>query len=282
VTGKLPAFQWYPKDWQADAIFGCSLAARGLWLEMLHVMHGCEPYGYLVENGRPMTDERIARKCGTTPQEYSALLAELDAAGIPRRTNSGIIFSKRLVEDQKRRKEWRQRQQKHREKLATNGDQDPEISTGNSSGRNPDDFSEGSEEKRDNIDRHYDANRKKLERDRSKTSHGDVTHHVTRSSHPSPSPSPNLNTRPPYPPLAGGSPSHSPPGKKEYFSWRGTVIEIEMQNRKRALSQAEWSSLSGSRTEDVLTKIRSRGFRARIVPADEVASWQLKAEAASP
>lgn len=81
---------------------------------MMNVMHGCEPYGYLCENGRPMTDERIARRCGTTLPEYSALLAELDAAGIPRRTKSGIIFSKRMVEDEKQRKEWNKRQKKHR------------------------------------------------------------------------------------------------------------------------------------------------------------------------
>lgn len=113
--GKKPWFALYPKDWQSDGIFGCTLAARGLWFEMMNVMHGCEPYGYLCENGRPMTDERIARRCGTTLPEYIALLAELDAAGIPRRTKSGIIFSKRMVGDEKQRKEWRNRQKKHRD-----------------------------------------------------------------------------------------------------------------------------------------------------------------------
>lgn len=113
--GKKPWFMFYPKDWQSDPIFGCTLAARGLWFEMMNVMHGCEPYGYLCENGRPMTDERIARRCGTTLPEYIALLAELDAAGIPRRTKPGIIYSKRMVEDEKQRKEWRNRQKKHRD-----------------------------------------------------------------------------------------------------------------------------------------------------------------------
>ena len=112
--GKAPSFQYYPKDWQQDAVFGCSLAARGLWHEMINVMHGCEPYGYLAENDKPMPVERIARKCGTTPQEFNELLRELDEAGVPRRTASGIIFCKRMVEDERRRREWRNRQQKHR------------------------------------------------------------------------------------------------------------------------------------------------------------------------
>lgn len=261
----------------------------------MNVMHGCEPYGYLVENGRPITDERIARKCGTTLQEYSALLAELDAAGIPRRTRTGIIYSKRMVEDQKKREEWRERQQKHRQKVTPDGaqnpsnhrdvtDQNPQISTGNSSGRIPDEISEGSTKKPDNMDRHYDRNRKQIKRDSVNSSHDNVTHDVTQVSRPSSSSSPNLTTRPPYPPQAGDSSSHSPPGKKEYFSWRQTVIEIEMQNRKRVLSQAEWSALSGSRPEEVLAKIKSQGFKARIVPEEEVASWQRqeKVAAASP
>jgi hypothetical protein len=116
MAGKLPAFLYYPKDWQADSVFGCSLAARGLWHEMINVMHGCEPYGHLAENGAPMADERIARKCGATVQEYVTLLAELEAAGVPRRTRAGIIYSKRMVEDRLKRDEWRKRQKKHRVK----------------------------------------------------------------------------------------------------------------------------------------------------------------------
>ncbi|MGB2679140.1 MAG: hypothetical protein WAN12_18815 [Candidatus Acidiferrum sp.] len=83
---------------------------------MINVMHGCEPYGHLAENGVPMPDERIARKCGATVQEYVTLLAELEAAGVPRRTRAGIIYSKRMVEDRQKRDEWRKRQRKHRTK----------------------------------------------------------------------------------------------------------------------------------------------------------------------
>lgn len=114
MSGKNPAFMYYPKDWRADSVFGCSLAARGLWHEMMNMMHASERYGYLCSNGRPIPEEAIARYCGCSIQEYTTLLAELTEANVPRRTTSGIIFSKRMVEDDKKRKEWRKRQTKHR------------------------------------------------------------------------------------------------------------------------------------------------------------------------
>ncbi|PJX23863.1 hypothetical protein CAP48_12370 [Advenella sp. S44] len=32
----------------------CSLAARGLWHEMMCLMHESEPYGHMAVNGKPM------------------------------------------------------------------------------------------------------------------------------------------------------------------------------------------------------------------------------------
>lgn len=114
--GKNPAFMYYPKDWRADAVFGCSLAARGLWHEMMNMMHSSERYGYLSNNGLPIPDEAVARYCGCSLQEYQTLLAELFAANVPRRTNTSVIYSKRMVEDHKKREEWKKRQNNHRDR----------------------------------------------------------------------------------------------------------------------------------------------------------------------
>lgn len=116
--GKAPSFQYYPKDWRADSVFTCSLAARGLWREMMDMMHAQERYGYLSMNGLPISDESIARYCGCSLQEYQTLLPELFAANVPRRTHNGVIYSKRMVEDEKKRKEWRNRQKKHRDTVS--------------------------------------------------------------------------------------------------------------------------------------------------------------------
>ena len=39
---KLPYIQLYPGDWLRDSVAGCSLAAQGLWLRMMFVMHDSE------------------------------------------------------------------------------------------------------------------------------------------------------------------------------------------------------------------------------------------------
>jgi hypothetical protein len=118
ANGKNPAFMYYPKDWRADAVFGCSLAARGLWLEMMNMMHASERYGYLCNNGAAIPDEAISRYCGCSLQEYQSLLPELERAGVPRRTPNGIIYCKRMVDDQKERQVWRKQKKNQRDKAS--------------------------------------------------------------------------------------------------------------------------------------------------------------------
>jgi hypothetical protein len=113
--GKLPYFNFYPKDWRSDAIFTCSLAARGLWLEMMNMMHGSERYGYLSINGQPIPDEAIARYCGASLQEYLPLVTELERARILSRTSDGVIFSRRMVSDETQRAEWRKQKKGQRD-----------------------------------------------------------------------------------------------------------------------------------------------------------------------
>lgn len=41
-----PSFQFYPKDWRNNANLGrCSFAARGVWLDVLCVLHDSDEYG---------------------------------------------------------------------------------------------------------------------------------------------------------------------------------------------------------------------------------------------
>jgi len=101
---KRPAFQFYPADWRKDAALqSCSLTARGLWLEMLCVMHECEPYGHLVVNGKAMTPAQLGRLVGLSERECSRLMTELEDAGVYSRDAAGIIFSRRMVKDERLR-----------------------------------------------------------------------------------------------------------------------------------------------------------------------------------
>lgn len=99
-----PAFQFYPGDWQRDpALQSCTLAARGLWMEMLCIMHQSEPYGHLKINNKVVEISTLSRLVGSTARESQRLVNELETAGVFQRDKDGAIFSKRMVNDGKLR-----------------------------------------------------------------------------------------------------------------------------------------------------------------------------------
>jgi hypothetical protein len=119
---KLPYFPFYPGDWLRDQVSGCSLAAQGLWLRMLILMHDSENYGYLSLNGVPIPPESIARRCGCPLEQYTTLLQELTVAAVVRVTEHGILYSKRMVVDAKARSSVADRKRKERERRKKGGE----------------------------------------------------------------------------------------------------------------------------------------------------------------
>ena len=98
---KRPAFQFYPADWRKDpSLSTCCLAARGLWIELMCIMHEASPYGVLAVNGRSLTDLQISRVVGEPIEVVQGLLDELEAAGVFSRDNGGAIFSRRMIRDE--------------------------------------------------------------------------------------------------------------------------------------------------------------------------------------
>ncbi len=96
-----PWFKFWPADWAGDRkLHGCSLAARGLWIELCCLMHETEPYGHLAYAGAPMPVDRLARQVGCTRGEIAPLLKELEASGVFSRSATGTIFSRRMVRDE--------------------------------------------------------------------------------------------------------------------------------------------------------------------------------------
>lgn len=80
----------------------CSLAARGLWFEMLCLMHQNERRGYLATGtGAAVDSGQLARVVGISPGESLNLLAELESAGVFSRDERGVIFSRRMVDDER-------------------------------------------------------------------------------------------------------------------------------------------------------------------------------------
>lgn len=103
-----PWMKFYPADWQADELLGmCTLAARGLWIEMIGIMHKADPYGHLVVNGRPPTDTQLAALARCPPDQIPSLLDELENAGVFSRTRTRVIYSRRMTRDERRSKDGR-------------------------------------------------------------------------------------------------------------------------------------------------------------------------------
>lgn len=112
-----PWMKFYPRDWRGDqALRAVSMAARGLWMECLCIMHEAKPYGHLLINGVVVEDDVLARMVGASVDDVSALMAELRKAGVLSVTRAGVVFSRRMVKDNGRaqkgakaaRKRWSQ------------------------------------------------------------------------------------------------------------------------------------------------------------------------------
>lgn len=98
---KRPAFQFYPADWLRDtALRSCSIPARGLWIDMVCYMHEGSTYGHLKVNEKVIDSITLSRMVGITKCECDELLLELESCGVFKKTEEGVIFSKRMVNDE--------------------------------------------------------------------------------------------------------------------------------------------------------------------------------------
>lgn len=99
-----PSMQFYPRDWLAHpGLRMCSLQARGLWIDMMSLMHSGEPYGYLTHKGKDILPPVLARIVGASIAEIEALLAELKEHGVVSQAEDGRLYSGRMVRDEELR-----------------------------------------------------------------------------------------------------------------------------------------------------------------------------------
>ena len=101
--------KFYGSDWRSDAgLRLCSLAARGLWIEIIALMMDAEPFGHLVINGKPATAKTLAAVISAPEKTVAAALAELEANGVFSKTDEGVIYSRRMLRDLTKQKEARE------------------------------------------------------------------------------------------------------------------------------------------------------------------------------
>jgi hypothetical protein len=106
---KLPSLQFYPYDWRNDnELQSCLIGARGLWIELICLMHDSQQYGYLLINGQKPDDKTLARLTHTHPQTFRKLRDELIKNGVARLTSEEVIYCKRMVKDHELREKRRE------------------------------------------------------------------------------------------------------------------------------------------------------------------------------
>lgn len=98
---KLPAFQFYPADWRKDpGVQSLSFHDRGVWFEILCLMHESEQRGRLLLNGKPMPDEALARLLGLDKQILTKTVSTLIQYGVASRDEQGALVNRRMVRDE--------------------------------------------------------------------------------------------------------------------------------------------------------------------------------------
>ncbi|QDP48643.1 MAG: hypothetical protein Unbinned97contig1000_28 [Prokaryotic dsDNA virus sp.] len=100
---KMPAIMFYTGDWLKDpAVRMLTLEQRGLWIDMLALMYESTDRGYLsLKNGNAVSVEQLSRMVGSSTEEVSECLQAMECVGVFSKTDEGVIYNRRMVDDEK-------------------------------------------------------------------------------------------------------------------------------------------------------------------------------------
>jgi len=105
MSNKLPAMQWYPGDWRKDpGVQALSYEERGVWFELLMLMHDCEDRGKLMLNGKPIEHKRLAVMLRLTEAEITEHITQYITLGVASVCpDTGAVMCRRMVRDEANR-----------------------------------------------------------------------------------------------------------------------------------------------------------------------------------
>jgi hypothetical protein len=96
-------FFW--SDWESDpGLAQCSLAAQGLWMRMLCLAAQSDNIGFVKIAGAAASDAQIAKHARAGEELVAELIQELEANGVFSRDRHGVIYCRRMVADEKKRR----------------------------------------------------------------------------------------------------------------------------------------------------------------------------------
>lgn len=93
-----PWDKWYWQDYLSETgLQLCSLAAQGLWMQMLCAMARAKNKGYLLDGDKQMESKTLAKLSRSTVEEIEPLIQELREHQVFSESPEGIIFNRRMV-----------------------------------------------------------------------------------------------------------------------------------------------------------------------------------------
>ena len=109
MSNKLPAFQFYPGDWRKDpGVQSLSFHDRGVWFEILCLMHESEIRGKLTLNGNAMPQEALSRLLGLDNQILTKSLNTIIEYGVASLCpDTKSLMCRRMVRDEETREAQR-------------------------------------------------------------------------------------------------------------------------------------------------------------------------------
>lgn len=102
MNQKLPAMQFYPGDWRRDpGVQALDYHDRGIWFELLCIMHDSDDRGRLTLNGKAMSDAAIARILGMPEAEWKQTRSRLEDYGVASVCKeTGALMNRRMARDE--------------------------------------------------------------------------------------------------------------------------------------------------------------------------------------
>lgn len=102
---KLPWLKFYPRDWLGDMqLRQCSVESRGVWFEMLCIMHCSKRRGRLEDSaGNKIGTDMLARLIGMNKGDLYRCMDELKAHGVPDIDADGTWINRRMYRDESKR-----------------------------------------------------------------------------------------------------------------------------------------------------------------------------------
>jgi hypothetical protein len=101
LKSKQDSFQFVPSDWMGDRLLRlCSPETRGLWIDILCLMHMSDERGYLTIKGEILDEKTIQKTLGFPSKKFHFCFQELTRFEIIKKDERGRFFCKRMVDNE--------------------------------------------------------------------------------------------------------------------------------------------------------------------------------------